>query len=170
MNAQSGPHINGQPHPGMVGMTASQQQQQLAQNGAEPTFVRRVARRSRAQTEESDDSEMSELSGKNGQGSEGNSHKRQALGQGVNGTGDEKMDEEEKRKNFLERNRQGKTMILAPLLPYLVFQRGCFFYHNPIFINIVNFRNYFSRTQMSTAQEAVAVQLAGQGRVPFYGQ
>ncbi|GJJ69561.1 ATF/CREB family transcription factor [Entomortierella parvispora] len=105
MNAQSGPHINGQPQHAMGGMTASHQQQQ-PQNGGEPSFARKVTRRSRAQTEESDDSERSEMSGKNGQGSEGNSHKKQAVGQGVNGTGDEKMDEEEKRKNFLERNRQ----------------------------------------------------------------
>ncbi|KAG0046389.1 hypothetical protein BGZ83_008443 [Gryganskiella cystojenkinii] len=107
---QSGPHHNGhqqqhhsqqQHHPGMASMSQGHQN-----GGGEPTFVRRVNRRSRAETEDSEDSEISDKSGKNGQGSESGSNKRQATGQGVTGTGDEKVDEEEKRKNFLERNRQ----------------------------------------------------------------
>lgn len=80
---------------GMPGMTASQQSKEV-----NFVFVKGV-RRSRVASEDSDDSDDSKGSGKGGEGSSaGGSAKKKP------NTGDEKMDEEEKRKNFLERNRQ----------------------------------------------------------------
>lgn len=68
----------------------------MPKNGVEPAFVRGV-RRSRVTSEDnSDDSEESRQSG------EGSNKKKNT------DAVDDKMDEEEKRKNFLERNRQGK--------------------------------------------------------------
>ncbi|KAF9439083.1 hypothetical protein BGZ76_000045 [Entomortierella beljakovae] len=88
------PPVNGQNIPGMPGMVAASQ---LPKNSVEPAFVRGV-RRSRVVSEDQSDDSDSRHSG-NSDGSPSNSKRK------LN-TGDEKMDEEEKRKNFLERNRQ----------------------------------------------------------------
>ncbi|KAF9200692.1 hypothetical protein BGZ49_009076 [Haplosporangium sp. Z 27] len=85
---------NGQNLPGMPGMVTAPQ---LPKNGVEPAFARGVRRNRAISDDQSDDSDRSKHSGNSGDGA--NSNKK------VN-TGDEKMDEEEKRKNFLERNRQ----------------------------------------------------------------
>ncbi|KAF9343262.1 hypothetical protein BGX26_006006 [Mortierella sp. AD094] len=91
-----GPPTSGQHLPGMPGMVAAPQ---LPKNGMEPAFVRGV-RRSRVVSDDlSDDSDRSKQSGNSGDGTSGSNKKKQNIG-------DEKMDEEEKRKNFLERNRQ----------------------------------------------------------------
>ncbi|KAG0258522.1 hypothetical protein BG011_003230 [Mortierella polycephala] len=101
-NAHNGPPPpappqSGQTLPGMPGMVAAPQ---LPKNGVEPAFVRGV-RRSRAPSEVlSDDSSRSMLSGNGAETSTGPAKKKQ------NTSGDDKMGEEEKRKNFLERNRQ----------------------------------------------------------------
>ncbi|KAF8960958.1 hypothetical protein BGZ46_001465, partial [Entomortierella lignicola] len=74
--------------PGMVAAP------QLPKNGVEPAFVRGV-QRNRMTSEDSDDSGISKQSSNSADKS---NRKRSAS--------DDKMDEEEKRKNFLERNRQ----------------------------------------------------------------
>ncbi|KAG0087778.1 hypothetical protein BGZ93_010749 [Podila epicladia] len=81
----------GQSLPGMPGMVAAPQ---MPKNGVEPAFVRGVRRPRVASEDNSDDSEGSRQSG------EGSNKKKNT------GAVDDKMDEEEKRKNFLERNRQ----------------------------------------------------------------
>ncbi|KAG0030013.1 hypothetical protein BGZ81_003167 [Podila clonocystis] len=86
-----GPPQAGQSLPGMPGMVAAPQ---MPKNGVEPAFVRGVRRPRVASEDNSDDSEESRQSG------EGSSKKKNT------GAVDDKMDEEEKRKNFLERNRQ----------------------------------------------------------------
>ncbi|KAG0364542.1 hypothetical protein BC939DRAFT_467243 [Gamsiella multidivaricata] len=91
-----GPPQSGQSLPGMPGMVAAPQ---LPKNGVEPGFVRGVRRSRMTSDDLSDDSEKSKVSGNGGEGTTGNAKKKQ-------NTGDDKMDEEEKRKNFLERNRQ----------------------------------------------------------------
>ncbi|KAF9328600.1 hypothetical protein BG006_008224 [Podila minutissima] len=77
--------------PGMPGMVAAPQ---MPKNGVEPAFIRGVRRSRVASEDNSDDSEESRQSG------EGSNKKKNT------GAVDDKMDEEEKRKNFLERNRQ----------------------------------------------------------------
>lgn len=76
---------------------------QMPKNGVEPAFVRGVRRPRVASEDNSDDSEFSRQSGN---GDEGNPNKKKNTG-----AVDDKMDEEEKRKNFLERNRQGKENL-----------------------------------------------------------
>ncbi|KAF9995381.1 hypothetical protein BGZ80_005352 [Entomortierella chlamydospora] len=91
-----GPPTSGQQLPGMPGMAAAPQ---FPKNGVESS-LNRGARRGRMLSDDlSDDSDRSKHSGNSGDGTTGNTKKKQ-------NTGDEKMDEEEKRKNFLERNRQ----------------------------------------------------------------
>ncbi|KAF9370023.1 hypothetical protein CPB97_003083 [Podila verticillata] len=90
-----GPPQTGQSLPGMPGMVAAPQ---MPKNGVEPAFVRGVRRPRVASEDNSDDSEFSRQSGN---GDEGNPNKKKNTG-----AVDDKMDEEEKRKNFLERNRQ----------------------------------------------------------------
>ncbi|KAG0326303.1 hypothetical protein BGZ99_009741 [Dissophora globulifera] len=100
---RSGPSTN---MPGMASATQQQQrqrppqQQQQPKNSDEQAFTRGVRRNRMTSEDHSDDSEVSRQSGNAGDdGTTGNAKKKQ-------NTGDEKMDEEEKRKNFLERNRQ----------------------------------------------------------------
>ncbi|KAI8594808.1 hypothetical protein EDD21DRAFT_449115 [Dissophora ornata] len=94
---QPGPPTSGQSLPGMPGMVAAPQ---LPKNGVEPAFVRGVRRNRMTSEDHTDDSENSKQSGNGGgEGTTGNAKKKQ-------NTGDEKMDDDEKRKNFLERNRQ----------------------------------------------------------------
>ncbi|KAI1314528.1 hypothetical protein EDD11_002044 [Mortierella claussenii] len=103
------PPRSGQPLPGLPGMPAMVAAPQLPKDGIEPAFVRGV-RRSRVVSEDnSDDSDKSKQSGDGG--AHGSSKKKQNTGTGSESgaggsTGYDKMDEEEKRKNFLERNRQ----------------------------------------------------------------
>ncbi|KAG0008746.1 hypothetical protein BGZ80_003109 [Entomortierella chlamydospora] len=75
--------------PGMVAAP------QLPKNGVEPAFVRSVQRNRMTSEDNSDDSGVSKQSSNSG---DKPNKKRSAS--------DDKMDEEEKRKNFLERNRQ----------------------------------------------------------------
>ncbi|KAF9918555.1 hypothetical protein BX616_007855 [Lobosporangium transversale] len=106
----SGPAQSGQSLPGMPGMVAAPQ---LPKNGVEPAFVRGVRRSRMTSEDNSDDSEQSK-SGYGGEGATNNSNNDNnnsntngsAKKKQNTGTGDDKMDEEEKRKNFLERNRQ----------------------------------------------------------------
>ncbi|KAG0325829.1 hypothetical protein BG004_003091, partial [Podila humilis] len=72
---------------------------QRAKPGVEPTSATRGVRRPRHVSE--DNSDDSELSRHSGNGGENNPNKKKNTG-----PVDDKMDEEEKRKNFLERNRQ----------------------------------------------------------------
>ncbi|KAG0317440.1 hypothetical protein BG000_004554, partial [Podila horticola] len=89
---QHRPPQHGQALPGMPGMVAAPQ---LPKNGVEPAFVRGVRRGKMTSEEISEDSDQSghTIDGKSDSGK-----KRAAT--------EEKMDDEEKRKNFLERNRQ----------------------------------------------------------------
>jgi len=90
---QHRPPQHGQALPGMPGMVAAPQ---LPKNGVEPAFVRGVRRGKMTSEEISEDSDQS------GHTNDGTSSgkKRAAT--------EDKMDDEEKRRNFLERNRQGK--------------------------------------------------------------
>ncbi|KAF8948692.1 hypothetical protein BGZ52_006699, partial [Haplosporangium bisporale] len=88
---QHRPPQHGQALPGMPGMVAAPQ---LPKNGVEPAFVRGVRRGKMTSEEISEDSDQS---GHTNDGS--SSGKKRAATE-------DKMDDEEKRKNFLERNRQ----------------------------------------------------------------
>lgn len=104
----------------------------------------------------SDDSEQSSKNSANG--GDGNSKKKAKAG-----PVDDKMDEEEKRKNFLERNRQGNktgccllllsTFDLSVISQHLTHQNQTVLVH------------FYSRTQMPTAQEAVVDESSGQGGI-----
>ncbi|KAK3819780.1 MAG: bZIP transcription factor AtfA [Benniella sp.] len=71
---------------------------QLPKNGVEPAFVRGVQKRMASEDNSSDDSSKSSKHSNGSNGNEKPSKKRPGV--------EEKMDDEEKRKNFLERNRQ----------------------------------------------------------------
>jgi len=73
---------------------------QLPKNGVEPAFVRGVQKRMASEDISSDDSSRSSKHSNGSNGNEKPAKKRPGV--------EEKMDDEEKRKNFLERNRQGK--------------------------------------------------------------
>lgn len=90
---QHRPPQHGQALPGMPGMVAAPQ---LPKNGVEPAFVRGVRRGKMTSEEISEDSDQS---GHTNDGA--SSGKKRAATE-------DKMDDEEKRRNFLERNRQGK--------------------------------------------------------------
>ncbi|KAK3848705.1 MAG: hypothetical protein J3R72DRAFT_429553 [Linnemannia gamsii] len=98
-NAHPGPHQNsGQGIPGVGGSHPSRNS---VDSGFNPS-----TRRSRAASEDfSDDSEESSKNSING-GDHSGSNNSNSKKKAKPGTGEEKMDDEEKRKNFLERNRQ----------------------------------------------------------------
>ncbi|KAF9577820.1 hypothetical protein BGW38_006726 [Lunasporangiospora selenospora] len=109
-HGSSGPIKAGQSLPGMPGMVAAPQ---LPKNGVEPAFVRGVRRTKITSDDNSDDSDKHSSNSDNmtdkGDGYSG----MNGTGAGANGTNSKKrgaedrpMDEDEKRKNFLERNRQ----------------------------------------------------------------
>lgn len=98
---------------GMQGMTSQQPAKDL-----NFVFVKGT-RRSRVASEDSDDSDISSAKGEGS--STGNPKKKLS-------TGDEKMDEEEKRKNFLERNRQGNKPNHFVLILRMLFPHGSFVY------------------------------------------
>lgn len=95
----------------------------------------------------SDDSEQSSKNSANGGD---NSNRKKAKP----GPVDDKMDEEEKRKNFLERNRQGNKSCLLHVVPFLSRFMSMILQHlthQSQFLPV----HLHSRTQMPTAQEAV---------------
>lgn len=130
-------------------MTGSQQA------GKEVNFVFvKGLRRSRVASEDSDDSDMSGQSGKGGEGSSSGSAKKKL------NTGDEKMDEEEKRKNFLERNRQG-TVPIVSFGPH-----ACLFMTSSVInVYMMSLLPSPSCPQVSTTQEAMAGESSGKGGV-----